>query len=158
RRTFGFKKDSDSISLRQMVEGITTRDGKRLDHGTGLSMPTVTAAVKSLVERGIIIATRNQSAERGDEATTYELRFRDTRLKKFKTGSKISEDPRLKKFKTQETVEQETVEQETESKYLRSSDISPSIRTRTREKGNSEYEEEQTSQEPARSQPGLTAV
>ena len=26
RRTFGFKKDSDSISLSQMIGGITTRD------------------------------------------------------------------------------------------------------------------------------------
>ena len=28
RRTFGFKKDSDTISLRQMVEGIVTKDGR----------------------------------------------------------------------------------------------------------------------------------
>src|SRR5215207_9360313 len=27
RRTFGFKKDSDRISLKQMAEGIRTRDG-----------------------------------------------------------------------------------------------------------------------------------
>ena len=37
RRTFGFKKDSDTISLKQMVEGITTHDGRRLDFGAGLS-------------------------------------------------------------------------------------------------------------------------
>jgi hypothetical protein len=33
RRTFGFKKESDTISLNQMVNGITTRDGRVLDRG-----------------------------------------------------------------------------------------------------------------------------
>jgi hypothetical protein len=28
RRTFGFKKSTDNISLNQMVNGITTREGK----------------------------------------------------------------------------------------------------------------------------------
>src|SRR5438046_638004 len=37
RRTFGFKKDSDDISFRQLEKGITTKDGKVLDRGTGLS-------------------------------------------------------------------------------------------------------------------------
>jgi transcription initiation factor IIE alpha subunit len=75
RRTFGFKKESDAISLKQMIEGITTRDGKVLDRGTGLSKPTVSAAVKGLVEKGIIEVERNRSKEKGDEPTTYRLRF-----------------------------------------------------------------------------------
>ena len=33
RRTFGFKKEFDTISLKQMVEGIKTRDGRVLDQG-----------------------------------------------------------------------------------------------------------------------------
>jgi hypothetical protein len=75
RRTFGFKKESDAISLRQMVHGIKTRDGKTLDHGTGLSKATAAVAIKSLVEKGIIEAQRNSSKEKGDEPTTYRLRF-----------------------------------------------------------------------------------
>lgn len=35
RRTFGFKKDSDAISLNQMIHGIKTRGGRVLDQGTG---------------------------------------------------------------------------------------------------------------------------
>ncbi len=35
RRTFGFKKDSDTISLNQICKGIVTRDGRVLDRGTG---------------------------------------------------------------------------------------------------------------------------
>src|SRR5689334_15708261 len=41
RRTFGFKKESDAISLTQMVDGIKTKDGKVLDRGTGMSRPGV---------------------------------------------------------------------------------------------------------------------
>nr|MDP9472985.1 replication protein [Chloroflexota bacterium] len=39
RRTFGFKREADAISLSQMVSGITTREGQVLDRGTGLSKP-----------------------------------------------------------------------------------------------------------------------
>ena len=76
RRTFGFKKDQDDISLRQMVEGIRARDGRVLDRGTGLSKPTVARGLAGLRDKGIIVAERNRSAERGNEATTYRLRFR----------------------------------------------------------------------------------
>ena len=37
RRTFGFKKRSDTISLSQMVDGIKTRQGRILDRGTGMT-------------------------------------------------------------------------------------------------------------------------
>ncbi len=75
RRTFGFKKTSDDISLRQMVKGITTRDGKVLDGGTGLNKDTVSKAAQSLVKKGVIVRNRNRSTERGDEATTYTLKI-----------------------------------------------------------------------------------
>ena len=48
RRTFGFKKDRDSISLNQIANGITTRDDRVLDRGTGLSKRHVQRALKSL--------------------------------------------------------------------------------------------------------------
>jgi len=75
RRTFGFKKESDTISLKQMVEGITKHDGQALDRGTGMSKPGVTKGVKGLVAKGVILAVRNSSPERGDEPTTYRLHF-----------------------------------------------------------------------------------
>jgi DNA-binding transcriptional regulator YiaG len=76
RRTLGFKKSRDDISLRQLVDGITTRDGRILDEGTGLSMPSVVSAVQSLVDKQIVTARRNSSPERGHEATTYALNLR----------------------------------------------------------------------------------
>jgi hypothetical protein len=80
RRTFGFKKESDTISLKQMVEGITTRDGRVLDRGTGMSKPGVSKGVKGLVAKGVIVVLRNSSPERGDEPTTYRLHFRGNNL------------------------------------------------------------------------------
>src|SRR5690606_19037402 len=73
RRTFGFKKESDTIALSQMVNGITTRDGRILDRGTGLSKATVARCLNTLEEKNIIRRIRQFSEERGDEPTTYAL-------------------------------------------------------------------------------------
>jgi hypothetical protein len=54
RRTYGFKKQQDRISLSQFVKGIVTKDGKILDRGTGLSKPSVEKGLKEGVERGTI--------------------------------------------------------------------------------------------------------
>jgi len=115
RRTFGFKKDADNISLRQMREGIVKNDGTRLDYGAGVqSKATLVSAVRKLEEMGIILATRNSSNERGDEATTYTVNMgQDTRVQKLNTppSTKI-EHPRVQKLNTQETVKQETEKQQ----------------------------------------------
>lgn len=122
RRTFGFKKGADAISLKQMVEGITTRDGRVLDRGTGLSQRAVVNAVKGLVEKDVIVATRNSSAERGDLPTTYAPHMGSTVCKKVTRGGEQSADPRpakrsdapLHELPTQETVEQETADKKDE--------------------------------------------
>lgn len=119
RRTFGFKRDSDSISLSQMVSGITTRDGQVLDSGTGLSKSTVARGLKSLREKGVIVATRNASAERGDQPTSYRLRFKtDTTPEKTVAApvSHLQDTPRVsmvgqavsQPWDTQETDSQKT--------------------------------------------------
>src|SRR5438045_3359281 len=77
RRTFGWKKDSDNISLSQMLRGITTRDGRVLDRGVGLSKKTLLSAINSLEAQGIIFTERRQSPERGHEPTTYRLHVVD---------------------------------------------------------------------------------
>lgn len=73
RRIFGFKKESDNVSLNQLLHGITTRAGVQLDRGTGLSRSTLIDALKGLVEKGHIIAEQRSSRERGNEATNYRL-------------------------------------------------------------------------------------
>ena len=76
RRTYGFKKHSDNISLKQLVEGIRTRDGRVLDNGAGVAKSAASRAVQGLTAKGIIFATRNRSPEKGDEPTTYRLRVK----------------------------------------------------------------------------------
>src|SRR3954453_19188824 len=73
RRTFGFKKDQDQISLSQMLGGIRTKDGRILDPGVGLTKKTLLGAIRRLTAVGIILKERRRSADRGDEATTYSL-------------------------------------------------------------------------------------
>src|SRR5919199_3096549 len=110
RRTFGFKKQSDNISIKQMVDGITTRDGKVLDYGTGASRASVTRALRGLTEKGIVVAQRNRSAKKGDEPTTYALRFREpTPVAHTETrGGLTQSNPRVSHRATQQTVRQET--------------------------------------------------
>jgi hypothetical protein len=73
RRTFGFKKQSDTISISQMLGGITKNNGEELDRGTGLSKPTLLSALKSLANRNIIIPTRKYDNKGGNMATEYRL-------------------------------------------------------------------------------------
>lgn len=127
RRTFGFKQDQDSISLSQMLNGITTRDGRVLDKGVGISKPTLLQAVRSLEEQNIIETERQRSVEKGDEPTIYRLKLlsayneiadkEDRReknihplVKKVDQGGGKESRPggRSNFFTTQETVKQET--------------------------------------------------
>ena len=79
RRTFGFKKEGDTISLTQLSDGIKTRDGKQLDRGTGLSKSAVKVAVKSLEKRGLITVTRKAEENGYNSVNAYSLRFQDRR-------------------------------------------------------------------------------
>jgi len=74
RRTFGFnKKQSDNIPLAQICHGIITKEGRVLDHGTGLSKSTVQLALKELLAKNVLFAAARVNAHRGHEATTYRL-------------------------------------------------------------------------------------
>ena len=86
RRTFGFKKDSDLISLSQMVSGIEKKDGTVLDKGTGLHKDSVIKAVKSLVSKGILLRRRQNSEKHGHTATEYALNIRKNSLSDNPTG------------------------------------------------------------------------
>src|SRR5207249_4831760 len=113
RRTFGWKKDSDNISLSQLTTGIRARDGSQRDHGTGLPKSTVALALKSLVAKRILLSHRNSSPERGHEPTTYQLRFKGDPLSNHRTrGSPSVGQALVQPSDTQQTVLQETVEQQ----------------------------------------------
>lgn len=77
RRTFGFKKDSDRISLSQMVNGIVKADGERLDSGVGESRSGVVRALAGLETKGIIKKTKITTERNGYETNVYSLVFQD---------------------------------------------------------------------------------
>ena len=77
RRTFGFKKDSDSISLSQMVNGIRTRDGRVLDRGTGMTRRGVLKGVAGLTDKGVIRVEKGVSGDGVNKINAYSLRFKD---------------------------------------------------------------------------------
>jgi hypothetical protein len=109
RRTFGFKKDRDTISLSQMLHGIVTRDGRVLDRGTGLSKDSAVRALRSLATKGIILRVRRRSAARGDEPTSYSLHLAPVSDNRPPPGGIIGHAP-PRKSDTQDTVRQETVQ------------------------------------------------
>jgi len=119
RRTFGFKRESDAISLSQMLTGIRRKDGMFLDRGTGLSKPALLAALRALEEKRIIHTERRRSQDKGDEPTAYRLCVGNRTegqeslppvvKKVYQGGGKKSlPGPWSKKLTTQETVLQET--------------------------------------------------
>lgn len=73
RRTFGFRKEADAISLNQMSEGIRTRDGRVIDRGTGLGKTSVKKALAFLIKAGVVQAQKRISEERGFETNVYSL-------------------------------------------------------------------------------------
>jgi hypothetical protein len=96
RRTFGFKKEKDVISLSQFERGIAQRDGKVLDLGTGLSRPVITKALENLVCGGFL---KKQKTRLGSE---YELNFKVSvkdAVERMKKLRKIVVENRKKKLK-----------------------------------------------------------
>jgi hypothetical protein len=73
RCTYGSRRLSADISLRQMLTGISDADGYLLAPGVGLSKATVCRALSVLRRRKIITAERQRSEDLGNEPTTYRL-------------------------------------------------------------------------------------
>lgn len=120
RRTFGFKKDSDMISVAQMESGITTRDGRRLDRGTGLSTAGVRKGLRGLLDRGVIVAVANTDDTGASLPTTYALRFKEEGVH-TRTPSPVTpvHPPGDTGVDPQETVEQETEESLRIERFIR---------------------------------------
>lgn len=113
RRTFGFKKDRDAISLTQMVDGIRARDGRVLDKGTGMSRRGVMKGCAGLIDKGIITVEKRLSDQGDNEINIYSLRFRD--LEGVGNDVPYGREPSAPRVGNQ-VAPQETVEQETDIK------------------------------------------
>jgi len=79
RRTYGFKKDDDNISLDQFEHGITTETGAVLDEGCGCSRKSILRAIKLLIDKDILIKTRRRGADKRDDVSNYRLHIVDER-------------------------------------------------------------------------------
>jgi hypothetical protein len=134
RRTFGFKREADAISLSQMVSGITTRDSRVLDTGTGLSKATVARGLKGLRDKAIILAERQRTQERGDQPTTYRLRF-NTDLCREQPLSQRQDRPPVSR--TRQAVSQPRDRQQTATRKtdVESSKEEPFVDSSERERG-----------------------
>jgi hypothetical protein len=76
RRTLGFNKQADTISLDQICKGVKRVDGGLLDAGTGLSKKTAIAALKGLEDKGVIVADRRSTAK-GSLPAAFSIRLKD---------------------------------------------------------------------------------
>jgi phage replication O-like protein O len=155
RRTFGFKKDRDNISLNQICNGISRKNGTIVDRGTGLSKASAVRALTSLEEKRIIVRSRRRSAERGDEATTYQLHMDLIPVSQNETPplSQNETGPRVSKVNTQKI----DLRQETDFNYSKSRKAPPE-----KEKTDTEPVEEQGSGQTVEAPPpaahGLAAI
>ncbi len=91
RRTYGFQKSRDKISLTQFVDGIVNRENEVLDYGTGLTRPTVVEALKHLSQAGLIKVIREKSGN------SYELNC-ELLVDKYVEKGVVNEINRLKKL------------------------------------------------------------
>ncbi|MEM7296988.1 MAG: hypothetical protein AAF391_01845 [Bacteroidota bacterium] len=124
RHTFGYKKREDQISYSQMLKGIVSREGERIDYGCGVkSKSTLSNAINELLSLRIIQKQRNKANTGEDVATTYSLIFRDSTpslkiehplVQKSNTPSPEIKLPLVQKSNTQETAKQNTEEQQTD--------------------------------------------
>jgi len=74
RRTCGFRKLADAISLTQFQHGIITRDGRQLDKGCGVTNRTaLLRALDNLEARGLIAHQDAIHADGGNATTIYYL-------------------------------------------------------------------------------------
>lgn len=92
RRTYGFGKNADAISLSQFREGIKTRDEngdeKVLDEGCGIGHNrTILVALASLEQKGCVTSKKRNTNAGDSDTTIYKLRFKSTNKKASKAQS-----------------------------------------------------------------------
>lgn len=112
RRTFGFAKNADAISLRQLTDGITARDGRILDYGTGMSRKGVIGGIKGLQQKGIIHVHKQMDPRGDSEINVYSLRFRDGVVTESNYPGNPKSLPLVTQGNPQESALQEPVKQQ----------------------------------------------
>lgn len=107
RRTFGFQKEKDRISLSQFIKGITTKDKKILDHGAGVSRPTAVSALDNLVQCKLLIVdytTKGNVYQINLNITPDEVVKNLNQLKILTKSGKETKPKQVKLFNSQNQV------------------------------------------------------
>jgi hypothetical protein len=74
RRIFGFNKRQDRVSVSQITDGIVSKEGERLEYGTGLSAPTVRKCLAGLESYGILVKVEENDPHK-NKGPLYELQL-----------------------------------------------------------------------------------
>jgi hypothetical protein len=123
RRTFGFKKQSDAISINQLISGISTRDGRVLDRGTGMSRQGVMRGIKGLTAKGVIVVRKEVGEDGVNQVNLYALRFREQGVVYERDYGGLPSRPRVvNEVDPQHTVKQQTEKQHTVKEFETSKD------------------------------------
>ncbi len=77
RRTLGFKKQGDQITIEQIAGGIITREGVRLDWGAQIGERSVQRALAGLEAKSLIERHKQLDPERGWRPSYIRLRLCD---------------------------------------------------------------------------------
>ena len=116
RRIFGFHKEKDNISLTQYCEGVTNRQGERLDYGTGLSRPATIHAIEMLVACRIILEIPEAHSNAGKcyalqlDSNLIDLApLKDRQEKRHSTGIARTEKARAKAREVVSPTDQQVV-------------------------------------------------
>lgn len=110
RRTYGFHKERDRISLSQFINGIKGKDNKALDRGAGISRPSVVEGLRNLTGAGLIkkIATpKGNYYEINLDFTDFdEVVKKINQLRKLTKSGKESKPVQVKLFNPQKKEKQ----------------------------------------------------
>ena len=113
RHTYGYKKGTDSISIKQMIEGITAADGTLIDRGTGLSKASIHSAVKQLEDKTLIVVERRDTAAGDSAVNVYRIReAQEGGGPKIRPPWSKNQTTVVQKLDPQETTSQETILQD----------------------------------------------
>jgi hypothetical protein len=124
RRTYGFGKTKDAISLSQIVEGTKRHNGEPLDKGAGVSKRAACYALDGLESRGLVQRQKQTASNGADIANLYTVTIEDPsprvqKLHRVKDKElhtpRVQKEPlpRVQKLHTQETVFGDTDLQDT---------------------------------------------
>jgi len=100
RRTYGFHKEEDRISLSQFINGIKDRNGKALDIGAGVSRSVAVMSLKSLVFADAVLVRKDTKGNfyRINLECNLDQVVRKVNQFRFRTKSSLESRPKQVQF------------------------------------------------------------